>query len=347
VSPSLHALAARAAVPVEVAPSGHPLLVPADEAALARALDALAQAGQPLRLEGFDDDAGPAVSLAAFSRVIGVRADDGVAVVEPGVRWSTLQAALAAAGFESPVRPTPGLDVTVLALASGRAPFRAFHPFGARADWVRDLRLVTPAGTVVRSPYAPRRATGPELRLPALVLGAAWGVPTSLTVRVLPASPHETRALDLSGPDALGALERLGRSDDEASFLAEARLSARSARLCLTWRQATLREPPDELWSPATPVEPEPCASGPTVTVRAPWGDATAAWLTDLTRARRGAKARDVRLWGPDRQGVYVELPGAGSVAEAAAAGLLPPGLATRTERLAALRTLLTGGGAA
>jgi FAD/FMN-containing dehydrogenase len=341
-------LADRAGVPARRSASGHPLLVPGDEAGLARALGALVEAGLPPRVDGVDAEAGPGVSLEAFSRLTALHADDGVALVEPGLRWSAFEAALAPTPYESPVFPAAGTDPSLLALAAGRAPFRAFHPFGARAEWIRDLRLVTSEGTVVRSPYAPRRSTGPELRLAALAFGSTWGVPTSLAVRVIPRSPREARVLEaISFDAALAALERLGALGDEASFLAEASLAGKKAQLRLVWRQATLRNPPADLWSAAEPDVAAPRFPGPAVSMRVPWGDGTRAWLASLARARRRSRpSPDVRLWGPDRQGVFVELAGFATVAEAAAADLLPPALVDRVARLSALRERLVERGA-
>ena len=347
MSAALPSLLTAAGVPLRDGVGARPVLLPADEAALARALAAFERAGLPPHLDGLDAGDAPAVSLEGFGRVIGVKADDGIAVVEPGVRWSTFEAALAATAFECPVVPASDPSASVLAVALERVRVRAFHPFGDRAEWVRDVRLVTTAGTVVRAPYAPRRATGPELRLAALAFGAAWGVPTSLTVRVVPRCPRETRTVELPAAEALAALERLGALGDEASFLAEVRLAGKSARLQLTWRQA-LREPPEALWSTAVPAEPEGVEPGPAVTLRVPWGEATDAWLAGLAGGRRKAgRPKAVRLWGPDRQGVRVELEGPATLAEAAAAGLLPPGLSERLEHLAGLRARLSERGAA
>jgi|GEM_PF-2842458 len=342
-------LVTRAGVPSRYSTDGRLVLIPGDEPGLARALAALVEAGLPLRLVGIDPDDGPAVSLASFSRVTGVRATDAVAIVEPGTPWSTFEAALAETAFECPVFPAADPAALVLAVAAGRVPVRAFNPFGPRAEWVRDLRLVTPQGTVVRSPYSPRRATGPELRLPALALGAAWGVSTSLTVRVVPRSPREERVLAL--PDAGAAfdlLERLGASGDEASFLAEAHVTPKGSRVRIVWRHLALREPPDDLWRAEDTATWEPPSVEPFVAVRVPWGDATRAWLAGLSKPRRKPSALSgLRLWGPDRQGITAELAGFADLGAAAAAGVLPGDLAERVARLAPLRARLTMGGPA
>jgi hypothetical protein len=196
---------------------------------------------------------------------------------------------------------------------------------------------------------APRRSTGPELRLPALSLGPAWGVPTRLTVRVVPRAPHDQRVASVDSPlAAYDLLERLGGLSDEASFLAEAALGPASARVRVVWRQTGLREPPDDLWPSLHPGDWEPGTPSPVATLRVPWGEASRAWLTGLRFSRsRKAPLRGVRLWGPDRQGLFVELEGPASIAEAARADLLPPGLAAKIAPLVALRARLAPGGAA
>jgi FAD/FMN-containing dehydrogenase len=336
---AIDALARQATVPIRHEPDGGLLLVPGDEAGLARALGAMLAAGLPPRLDGPSERGGVRVSLAGFARVIGLQADDGVLVVEPGATYAAVEAALSDTAFECPVFPACSADATVYELAAQSIATRAFHPFGARAEWVRDLRLVTPAGHVVRSPVAPRRSTGPELRLPALALGPAWGVPTRLSVRVIPRAPRDERGAPVSSPvAAFDLLERLGGLSDEASFLAEATLGPASARVRVVWRQTGLREPPDDLWQVLTPGASEPVAPGPVATVRVPWGEASRAWLAGLRPSRaRKAPLHGVRLWGPDRQGLFVELVGPPSVADAARAGLLPAGLAAKIAPLAAL----------
>ncbi|MEU5608732.1 FAD-binding oxidoreductase [Streptomyces sparsogenes] len=107
------------------------------------------------------------------------------AVLEPGLRGPEAEALLAGHGYTLGHFPQSFEWATIGGFAAARSSGQASAGYGRFDDMVTALRVATPEGTWDTG-RAPRSAAGPDLR--QLVLGSegAFGVITSVTVRVRP-----------------------------------------------------------------------------------------------------------------------------------------------------------------
>ncbi|NBE92600.1 FAD-binding oxidoreductase [Nonomuraea sp. KC401] len=132
-----------------------------------------------------------ALDLARFDRLRSVDTESMVAEFEPGVRASEAERLLAARGLTLGHFPQSFEYATLGGFAAARSSGQASAGYGRFDDMVMGLTVATPAGTLDLG-RAPRSAAGPDLR--QLVLGSegAFGVITSLRLRVRRA-PAERR----------------------------------------------------------------------------------------------------------------------------------------------------------
>ncbi|MGW4563910.1 FAD-binding oxidoreductase [Streptomyces sp. NPDC004561] len=107
------------------------------------------------------------------------------AVLQPGLRAPEAEALLAERGFTLGHFPQSFEWATIGGFAAARSSGQASAGYGRFDEMVLGLTLATPQGTV-ESGRAPRSAAGPDLR--QLILGSegAFGVITSVTVRIRP-----------------------------------------------------------------------------------------------------------------------------------------------------------------
>lgn len=107
------------------------------------------------------------------------------AVLQPGLRAPEAEALLAEHGFTLGHFPQSFEWATIGGFAAARSSGQASAGYGRFDEMVLGLTLATPEGTL-ETGRAPRSAAGPDLR--QLVLGSegAFGVITSVTVRVRP-----------------------------------------------------------------------------------------------------------------------------------------------------------------
>ncbi|MGW0996919.1 FAD-binding oxidoreductase [Streptomyces sp. NPDC002523] len=107
------------------------------------------------------------------------------AVLQPGLRAPQAEALLAERGFTLGHFPQSFEWATVGGFAAARSSGQASAGYGRFDEMVLGLTLATPEGTV-ETGRAPRSAAGPDLR--QLILGSegAFGVITSVTVRIRP-----------------------------------------------------------------------------------------------------------------------------------------------------------------
>ncbi|MEU3548119.1 FAD-binding oxidoreductase [Streptomyces longwoodensis] len=107
------------------------------------------------------------------------------AVLQPGLRAPEAEALLAARGFTLGHFPQSFEWATVGGFAAARSSGQASAGYGRFDEMVLALTLATPEGTIDTG-RAPRSAAGPDLR--QLILGSegAFGVITSVTVRIRP-----------------------------------------------------------------------------------------------------------------------------------------------------------------
>ncbi|MDF5757866.1 FAD-binding oxidoreductase [Spongiactinospora sp. TRM90649] len=127
-----------------------------------------------------------ALGLRRMDRLVGLDTVSMVAELEPGLRAVEAERMLAGHGLTLGHFPQSYEYATLGGFAAARSSGQASSGYGRFDDMVMGLTLATPSGTL-RLGRAPRSAAGPDLR--QLVLGSegAFGVITSLRLRVRPA----------------------------------------------------------------------------------------------------------------------------------------------------------------
>ncbi|MFD0056521.1 FAD-binding oxidoreductase [Streptomyces sp. NPDC127168] len=126
-----------------------------------------------------------ALDLRRMNRLLELDEVSRTARLQPGLRAPEAEALLAAHGYTLGHFPQSYEWATIGGFAATRSSGQASAGYGRFDEMVLGLTLATPEGTLVTG-RAPRSAAGPDLR--QLVLGSegAFGVITSVTVRVRP-----------------------------------------------------------------------------------------------------------------------------------------------------------------
>ncbi|MFR0355307.1 FAD-binding oxidoreductase [Streptomyces sediminimaris] len=109
-----------------------------------------------------------------------------IATLQPGMRAPRAEALLAEHGFTLGHFPQSYEWATIGGFAATRSSGQASAGYGRFDEMVLGLTLATPAGTIDTG-RAPRSAAGPDLRQLLLGSEGAFGVITSVTVRIRPA----------------------------------------------------------------------------------------------------------------------------------------------------------------
>ncbi|MEV0151758.1 MULTISPECIES: FAD-binding oxidoreductase [unclassified Nonomuraea] len=127
-----------------------------------------------------------ALDLGRLDRLVGLDAESRVAELQPGLRAPEAERLLAEHGMTLGHFPQSFEYATLGGFAAARSSGQASAGYGRFDDMVAGLTVATPIGTLELG-RAPRSAAGPDLR--QLVLGSegAFGVITSLRLRVRPA----------------------------------------------------------------------------------------------------------------------------------------------------------------
>lgn len=107
-------------------------------------------AGSGLSGAAIPDHDGAVLSLERMAQILEIDTANGVAVVEPGVRLSELDDALAPHGLVYPVRPGEESATIGGTVATNAAGMRAVR-YGVTRNHVLGLELVLPGGEVVRT----------------------------------------------------------------------------------------------------------------------------------------------------------------------------------------------------
>ncbi|MCS0602753.1 FAD-binding oxidoreductase [Streptomyces sp. LP11] len=126
-----------------------------------------------------------ALDLRRMSGLLDLDPVSRTAVLQPGLRAPEAEALLAEHGFTLGHFPQSFEWATIGGFAAARSSGQASAGYGRFDEMVLGLTLATPEGTV-ETGRAPRSAAGPDLR--QLILGSegAFGVITSVTVRIRP-----------------------------------------------------------------------------------------------------------------------------------------------------------------
>jgi alkyldihydroxyacetonephosphate synthase len=126
-----------------------------------------------------------ALDLRRMDALVSLDPVSRTAVLQPGLRAPRAEELLRARGFTLGHYPQSYEWATIGGFAAARSSGQASAGYGRFDDMVTGLTVATPEGTLELG-RAPRSAAGPDLR--QLVLGSegAFGVITSVTVRVRP-----------------------------------------------------------------------------------------------------------------------------------------------------------------
>jgi alkyldihydroxyacetonephosphate synthase len=127
-----------------------------------------------------------ALDLRRLDSLLVIDSDSRLAELQPGLRGPEAERHLAERGFTIGHFPQSFEYATLGGFAAARSSGQASAGYGRFDDLVARLRVATPRGSLELG-RAPRSAAGPDLR--QLVLGSegAFGVITSLQVRIRPA----------------------------------------------------------------------------------------------------------------------------------------------------------------
>ncbi|GAA3024859.1 FAD-binding oxidoreductase [Streptosporangium longisporum] len=126
-----------------------------------------------------------ALDLARLDRLVAVDAESMVAELEPGLRAPEAERLLAAHGLTLGHFPQSFEYATLGGFAAARSSGQASAGYGRFDDMVVGMTVATPRGTLDLG-RAPRSAAGPDLRQVMLGSEGAFGVITSLRLRVRP-----------------------------------------------------------------------------------------------------------------------------------------------------------------
>jgi alkyldihydroxyacetonephosphate synthase len=175
-----------------------------------------------------------ALDLRRLDRLVSVDTGSGTAVLEAGLLGPEVEARLGEHGLTLGHFPQSFEYASVGGFAATRSSGQASSGYGRFDDLVLGLTVATPIGTLVLG-TAPASAAGPDLR--QLVLGSegAFGVITSVTVRVRPApevtaydgwrfesfAAGTTALRDLAQADASPTVLRLSDENETAINLAD------------------------------------------------------------------------------------------------------------------------------
>lgn len=126
---------------------------------------------------------GISLDMSRMDRILELRSEDFIAVVQPGVTYPRLNEALKATGLFFPV--DPGAEATLGGMASTNASGTLAGRYGVTSDLVLGLEVVTPTGAVIRTGGRARKSSS-GYNLTKLFCGAegTLGIITELTVRL-------------------------------------------------------------------------------------------------------------------------------------------------------------------
>lgn len=166
---------------------------------------------------------GVILDLKGLDRILDVDAESQLVRVEAGVNGQVLEDALQARGLSVGHFPSSITCSTVGGWVAARGAGQLSTRYGKVEDMVAGLEVVLPDGTLVRTPVAPRAATGPDWNQLFVGCEGTLGIVVAVTLRVhrLPAR-RLFRSWEL--PDQAAALRAIRESLQRGARPAAVRL---------------------------------------------------------------------------------------------------------------------------
>jgi glycolate oxidase len=148
---------------------------------------------------------GIVLSLERMDRILEIRREDMLAVVEPGVVTAHLHRAVEELGLFYPPDPSSAASCTLGGNAACAATGPRSVKYGGTRDYVLAVDAVLPTGELVENPSrAVKRVAGYDLARLLVGTEGTLGVITRLTLRLVPLPPA-VRTLLAAFPDAAAA----------------------------------------------------------------------------------------------------------------------------------------------
>lgn len=141
---------------------------------------------------------GICIDFTHMDQVIAFRPDDMDVTLQPGVNWMDLNMKIAESGLFFPMDPSP--TATFGGMVSTNCSGTNAMRYGTMKDWVVNLTVVLPDGSVVKTRRRPRK-TSAGYNLTSLFVGAegTLGIVTEMTLKLAPI-PADTSVAVISFP---------------------------------------------------------------------------------------------------------------------------------------------------
>lgn len=146
---------------------------------------------------------GICVDFARMDQVVAFHPDDMDVVVQPGVNWMDLNREIADSGLFFPMDPSP--TATFGGMVSTNCSGTNAMRYGTMKDWVVNLTVVLPDGSIIKTRRRPRKSSA-GYNLTSLFVGAegTLGIVTEITLKLAPI-PADTSVAVVSFPDVTTA----------------------------------------------------------------------------------------------------------------------------------------------
>lgn len=146
---------------------------------------------------------GICIDFTHMDQVIAFRPDDMDVTLQPGVNWMDLNTKIAESGLFFPMDPSP--TATIGGMVSTNCSGTNVMRYGMMKDWVVNLTVVLPDGSVVKTRRRPRK-TSAGYNLTSLFVGAegTLGIVTEITLKLAPI-PADTSVAVVSFPSITSA----------------------------------------------------------------------------------------------------------------------------------------------
>ncbi|KAH7320714.1 hypothetical protein B0I35DRAFT_427639 [Stachybotrys elegans] len=141
---------------------------------------------------------GICIDTSFMDQIVAFHPEDMDVVVQPGVNWMDLNAKVASSGLFAPMDPSP--TATVGGMVSTNCSGTNAMRYGTMKDWVLNLTVVLPDGSVIKTRRRPRK-TSAGYNLTSLFVGAegTLGIVTEVTLK-LATIPQDTSVAVVAFP---------------------------------------------------------------------------------------------------------------------------------------------------